>query len=56
MNYKRKGHRGRHKKNTMDNQSSRVVGNSENKWGHGAGPRKAHRAKNVRNRIEEDDL
>lgn len=27
MNYKRKGHRGRHKKNAMDNNSSRCAGN-----------------------------
>lgn len=36
MNYKRKGHRGRHKQNVMDNQGSRVCGNSAGKerWGY----------------------
>lgn len=50
MHYKRKGHRGRHKKNTMDNQGQRFRGNAAS-----AGT-KSHVAPAVRNLISKDDL
>lgn len=53
MNYKRKGHRGRHKKNAMDNNNGRVVGNSAS-FRCQNHPKYAHVAKSVRNRSEDE--
>jgi hypothetical protein len=48
MHYKRKGHRGRHKKNSMDNNNGRVTGNGVFRGtGH---PKHQHIAKSVRNK------
>lgn len=37
MHYKRKAHRGRHKRNTMDNNNFRFVGNTRRIFGGGGG-------------------
>lgn len=54
MHYKRKAHRGRGKRNTMDNQGCRVHGNSISKQGYyswkGA-KAPIHTAKQIRNRV-----
>ena len=50
MNHKRKGHRGRHKKNTQDNQAVRVAGNSVSKQLYRGGSyKKLHLAPTKRN-------
>lgn len=60
-NYKRKGHRGRHKKNTLDNQAQRCAGNGRYSTGRGAGSLKdlttgVGRGKAERNRVEPGEL
>ena len=56
MHYKRKGHRGRHKRNVMDNQGSRLAGNSVSKqtfFGR-ARPDMVHVSKSQRNKNPEE--
>lgn len=55
-NYKRKGHRGRNKKNVMDNQAVRVAGNSAKKGAYyGGGMKNVHRSKSQRNVVNPDE-
>lgn len=56
MNYKRKGHRGRHKKNTMDNQSVRFAGNSISKQAYYGKIKNIHTSKSQRNNINIEDM
>jgi len=51
-NYKRKGHRGRHKKAAMDNQSQRAAGNG---IGRGGRIKYAHRSASYRNVVRDDE-
>lgn len=52
MHYKRKAHRGRHKRNTMDNQAMRFCGNSQSKTWNGKG----HTSKTQRNRVNPQEV
>jgi hypothetical protein len=52
-NYKRKGHRGRHKRNVMDNQSCRKCGNSQSKQAYWGNYKHAHVSKSQRNVSDE---
>lgn len=54
--YKRAGHRGRNKQNTMDNGSARVVGNSQGKWGFSWRPKYSHKSAVQRNQIGKEEL
>lgn len=52
MHYKRKAHRGRGKRNTMDNNNMRFLGNSQSKsW-----DKRSHQSKTQRNRVMVGDL
>lgn len=43
----------RNKRNTMDNNNGRLLGNSEQTWGH---PKLARVAKSTRNKIDNSEL
>lgn len=58
MNYKRKAHRSRFPRNTMDNQSCRFAGNavSAQVGNTCKRPDKCHVSKTIRNRVNKSDL
>jgi len=57
MNYKRKAHRGRGKKNTMDNQACRFAGNSASVQMYMGGRKGAtHQSATQRNRVSPDEV
>ena len=57
MNYKRKGHRGRGKRNTMDNNNFRCHGNSQSKPSYYGGRQgREHQSASQRNRVEPAEM